>query len=147
MRGKDLHVSTAHMVLGRDLNPHDTLFAGQAAAYMIECGFLAIQSFLDTPHIVCLGLDGLRFLQPVHKGDTIRIDSTIVDAGRSSAGAYITLSLLPDGPVAASCFVSFVHIDEETGRSLPHGVALPPLTGTEQSLQAQYRAYRTIKKE
>ena len=67
MTGIDRHVSAAHMVLGKDLNPHDTLFAGQAASYMIECGFLAVQSFLNSGHIVCLGLDGLRFLRPVRK--------------------------------------------------------------------------------
>ena len=50
MTGIDRHVSAAHMVLGKDLNPHDTLFAGQAASYMIECGFLAVQS-LSLIHI------------------------------------------------------------------------------------------------
>ena len=83
MTGIDRHVSAAHMVLGKDLNPHDTLFAGQAASYMIECGFLAVQSFLNSGHIVCLGLDGLRFLRPVRKGDTIDISSTVVYAGRT----------------------------------------------------------------
>lgn len=86
MTGIDAHISSAHMVLSRDLNPHDTLFAGQGTSYMIECAFLAVQSFLRTPHIVCLGLDGLRFLHPVHKGDTIRVDSSIVYAGTSGVG-------------------------------------------------------------
>ena len=86
MTGIDAHISSAHMVLSRDLNPHDTLFAGQGTSYMIECAFLAVQSFLRTPHIVCLGLDGLRFLHPVHKGDTIRVDSSIVYAGTSGIG-------------------------------------------------------------
>ena len=123
MTGIDAHISSAHMVLSRDLNPHDTLFAGQGTSYMIECAFLAVQSFLRTPHIVCLGLDGLRFLHPVHKGDTIRVDSSIVYAGTSGVGVYITLSLLPDGPVAASCFVSFVHI-EARRPCRSHGVTL-----------------------
>ena len=46
MTGIDAHISSAHMVLSRDLNPHDTLFAGQGTSYMIECAFLAVQSFL-----------------------------------------------------------------------------------------------------
>ena len=29
MTGIDAHISSAHMVLSRDLNPHDTLFAGR----------------------------------------------------------------------------------------------------------------------
>ena len=127
MTGIDAHISSAHMVLSRDLNPHDTLFAGQGTSY-----------------IVCLGLDGLRFLHPVHKGDTIRVDSSIVYAGTSGIGVYITLSLLPDGPVAASCFVSFVHIDEATGRAVPHGVTLAELPPEMARRQKQYLAYKEM---
>ena len=57
---------------------------------------------------------------------------------------YITLSLLPDGPVAASCFVSFVHIDEATGRAVPHGVTLPELPAELSARQKQYLAYKEM---
>jgi acyl-CoA hydrolase len=126
------------MVLGRDLNPHDTLFAGQATSYMIECAFLAVHDFLQTPHIVCAGLDGLRFLRPVHKGASIDVESTIIFAGRASVGAYIRLSLLPERQKAAECFLSFVHIDEASGNALPHYVHLAELADGEQALQRQY---------
>jgi acyl-CoA hydrolase len=133
------------MVLGKDLNPHDTLFAGQASSYMIECGFLAVQIFLGTPHIVCLGLDGLRFLRPVHKGTAIQVDSTIVHAGASSVGAYIRLSLLADHSKAAECFVSFVHIDEATGRAVLHHTTLGELDEAAKQLQKAYVSYKTMR--
>ena len=142
MAGIDRHISSAHMVLGKDLNPHDTLFAGQAASYMIECGFLAVQSFLQSCHIVCLGLDGLRFLRPVHKGDSINISSTIVDAGTTSVGAHIGMVRRSDGALAAECFVSFVHIKEETGQALPHGVILPALDAQGEAWRRSYLAYK-----
>lgn len=140
--GIDTHVSTSHMVLGRDLNPHDTLFAGQAASYMIECGFLAVQSFLQTPHIVFLSLDGLRFLQPVHKGEGFRIDSTIIYAGSSSIGVYLSLSKLPSLTKAAECFVSFVHITEETGQAEAHHTILADLDEDAKKLQHLYLTYK-----
>lgn len=142
MTGIDRHVSAAHMVLGKDLNPHDTLFAGQAASYMIECGFLAVQSFLNSGHIVCLGLDGLRFLRPVRKGDTIDISNTVVYAGTTSVGAHIAMTRRSDGAMAAECFVSFVHIEEETGQALPHGVMLPALDEQGEERRRAYLAYK-----
>lgn len=142
MTGIDRHVSAAHMVQGKDLNPHDTLFAGQAASYMIECGFLAVQSFLNSGHIVCLGLDGLRFLRPVRKGDTIDISSTVVYAGTTSVGAHIAMTRRSDGAMAAECFVSFVHIEEETGQALPHGVMLPALDEQGEERRRAYLAYK-----
>lgn len=142
MTGIDRHVSAAHMVLGKDLNPHDTLFAGQAASYMIECGFLAVQSFLNSGHIVCLGLDGLRFLRPVRKGDTIDISSTVVYAGATSVGAHIAMTRRSDGAMAAECFVSFVHIKEEAGQALPHGVTLPALDELSEERRRAYLAYK-----
>ena len=142
MVGIDRHISSAHMVLGKDLNPHDTLFAGQAASYMIECGFLAVQSFLNSGHIVCLGLDGLRFLRPVRKGDTIDISSTVVYAGTTSVGAHIAMTRRSDGAMAAECFVSFVHIEEETGQARPHGVTLPALDEQGEARRRAYWAYK-----
>ena len=142
MTGIDRHVLAAHMVLGKDLNPHDTLFAGQAASYMIECGFLAVQSFLNSGHIVCLGLDGLRFLRPVRKGDTIDISSIVVYAGTTSVGAHIAMTRRSDGAMAAECFVSFVHIEEETGQARPHGVTLPALDEQGEARRRAYWAYK-----
>lgn len=141
MTGIDTHVTTAHMVLGRDLNPHDTLFAGTAASNMLECGFLAVQHFLQTPHIVFLSLDGFRFLRPVKKGDTYTITSTIIRAGTTSVSAYLELRRGSDQEKAAECFVTFVHIDEATGRAIPHGVTLPGLSAEGRTLLQQYLAY------
>ncbi|MBC3537186.1 acyl-CoA thioesterase [Megasphaera hominis] len=144
MAGKDQHVSAAHMVLGKDLNPHGTLFAGQAAAYFIECGFLAVQAFLGHGHIVCLSLDGLRFLRPVHKDQTIRIDSTLVYAGTSSVGVYLAMQRLPGEEKAAECFTSFVSIEEATGKAVPHGLSLGVLNDETKRLQDLYLAYKGV---
>ena len=109
---------------------------------MIECGFLAVQSFLDSGHIVCLGLDGLRFLRPVRKGDPIDISSTVVYAGTTSVGAHIAMTRRSDGAMAAECFVSFVLIEEETGQARPHGVTLPALDEQGEARRRAYWAYK-----
>lgn len=142
MPGIDKHISAAHMVLGRDLNPHDTLFAGQAASYMIECAFLAVQAYLGTPHIVCLGLDGFRFLRPVKKGDTFTIDSAVIHTGATSVAVYITLTRGSDGEKAAECFTTFVHIDEASGHAVPHHTPFVETSEEIKVLEAQYLAYK-----
>lgn len=145
MTGKAERVEIRHMVLGRDLNPHDTLFAGQAASQMIECGFLAVQNFLQTGHIVCRSLDGMRFFRPVGKGDTTCVTGRVVYAGRTSVGAYIALTRGSDGQKAAECFVSFVHIEEESGRAVPHGRSLDGIDEEGTALQRLYLAYKEMK--
>ena len=146
MPGIDKHISAAHMVLGRDLNPHDTLFAGQAASYMIECAFLAVQAYLGTPHIVCLGLDGFRFLRPIKKGDTFTIDSTVIHTGATSVAVYITLARGSDGEKAAECFATFVHIDEVSGHAVPHHTKLGDKNEDIEALEAQYLSYKNAGK-
>jgi len=145
--GIDNNIGSAHMVLGRDLNPHDTLFAGRASEMIIECGFMEAMDFLQTKHIVCQGLDGFRFLRPVKKGDTILITSTVVQVGKSSVGVYMAIYLAPERIKTAEGFVTFVHIDEATGHSAPHGVELGKLSQEEAKLQARYAAFRSVHSE
>jgi len=142
--GIDNHIGSAHMVLGRDLNPHDTLFAGRASEMIIECGFMEAMDYLQTKHIVCQGLDGFRFLRPVNKGDTIQLTSTVVQLGRSSLGVYLAIYLAPEKIKTAEGFVTFVQIDEATGHSVPHGFELGQLSGAELQLQARYNAFRGV---
>ena len=144
MQGIDKNITLTHMVLGWDLNPHDTLFAGQAASYLIECGFLAVQSFLQSRHIVFLGLDGLRFTKPVHKGESIEIMSRIIYTGTTSVGVYLRLQDLLSKEKRAECFVSFVAIEEESGKARPHGMELDMLDETGKQLQQRYLVYRKI---
>jgi len=145
--GRDNHIASAHMVLGRDLNPHDTLFAGRASEMLIECGFMEAMDFLQTKHIVCQGLDGFRFLRPVNKGDTIQLTSTVIQTGRSSVGIYLAIYLAPERIKTAEGFVTFVHIDEATGHSAPHGLMLGKLSEEEQHWQTSYNAFRAVKAE
>jgi len=137
--GQDRHVSSARMVLGDDLNHHDTLFAGKASLYIVECGFLAVQDFLQTNHIVCLGLDGFRFLRSVHKGTMIDLKSTIVHAGTSSVGVYVEMDTFPDRKLAAEGFLSFVHINEADGSAVPHHVTLAAADETTAALRSRYQ--------
>jgi len=89
--GIDNNIGSAHMVLGRDLNPHDTLFAGRASEMIIECGFMEAMDFLQTKHIVCQGLDGFRFLRPKKRRHYSNYQHCC--AGRQEQWEFIWLSI------------------------------------------------------
>lgn len=144
--GRDNHMCASHMVLQRDLNPHETLYAGQASSYMIECGFLEAMDFLGTKHIVCQGLDGLRFVRPVKKGDAIHITTSVVSLGKSSVGIHIEMYVIPERIKAADCYVTFVTINEETGRAVPHNMVMAPLSEELAKHKERYEALRSVKR-
>ncbi len=146
-KGVDNHLSLSHMILQRDLNPHETLFAGQAASYLVECGFLEAMDYLQTKHLVCQGLDGLRFLQPVHKGEAITLTTSVVSLGKTSVGILVELFIIPQQQKAAECFVTFVTINEETGRAVPHNMEAPTLENELEKKAKRYQALRKVPKK
>lgn len=143
--GLDHHISSSHMILQRDLNPHDTLFAGKAASYMIECAFLEAMDFLQTKHLVCQGLDGLRFVHPVRKADAIHIKTSVVHLGSTSVGVYVAMYIVPENIKATDCFVTFVQIVEATGKAACHNMALAALDPDDHKQKLRYKTLRSVK--
>lgn len=144
--GLDNHICASHMILQRDLNPHETLFAGQAVSYIIECGFLEAMDFLGTKHLVCQGVEGMRFMHPVHKADAIHITTSVIHLGKTSAGIYVSMFVVPEHIKAAEGFVTFVQIDEASGHAQGHNMTLKPLSAEDSKLTVRYEALRSVKR-
>ena len=117
--GNHKPVTVTHLVRGGDLNHHDTLFAGEGALRMVECGFMEAASFLGTNEIVCLRIHGMLFAKPVHKGSMIQIKSKVIYAGKSSLGVYVRTELFPTEEFVVDGYLTFVHTDQ-SGKALPH---------------------------
>ena len=109
------------LVKSEDLNHHGTLFAGRAAQWFVEAGFIAAAAMTAPANIVCANVHGMVFRRPVKNGSIIRFESRVVLAGKTSLVAYVKVSegneFLVDG------FLTFVHVDEK-GRPTPHGVRI-----------------------
>lgn len=133
------------MVLPRDLNPRDTLFAGSCANFMIETGFLAAEQFFGTPHMVCFALNGMKFLKSIGKGTSVTMEARVIYAGKSSIGVYVSMYTLHKEEKAAECFLSYVAIDEKTRRPVPHQLVIDDLTEYEKKLQDRYLAYKNVR--
>ncbi len=131
--------------MGADLNPRDNLYAGSCARYMVETGFLTVQSYLASPHIVCFSLTGLKFLKPIHKGMSVKMTGTVVDAGRTSVGVYMEMTELLTGVRAAEGFLTFVSIAEETQRPVPHHKVFPGVSDAMAAKRRQYLALKAVR--
>ena len=80
---KSRKVTTQHLVKGEDLNHHGTLFAGRAAEWFVEAGFLAAAAFVPAENIVLVKINSMTFSRPVKRGAILRLDSEVVRAGRT----------------------------------------------------------------
>ena len=66
---------TNRFVKGEDLNHHGTLFAGRAAEWFVESGFLAAAAWVPTENIVLVKINSMTFKRPVERGAVLRLDS------------------------------------------------------------------------
>ena len=82
-------VTTQHLVKGEDLNHHGTLFAGRAAEWFVESGFLAAAAWVPAENIVLVKINSMTFSRPVKRGAVLRLDSEVVRAGRTSLEAHV----------------------------------------------------------
>lgn len=108
------------LVKSEDLNHHGTLFAGRAAQWFVEAGFIAAASVTNPANIVCANIHGMIFRRPVRNGSIIRFESRIVLAGKTSLVSYVRVS--DRGEFLVDGFLTFVHVNSE-GRPVPHGIS------------------------
>lgn len=129
---------TLRLVKSEDLNHHGTLFAGRGAEWFVESGFIAAARSLDPRRILCVKIHGMHFRRPVRPGSTVRYESRLVLAGRTSLVCHVRVTL-PDGGVVVEGFISFVHVGPDS-RPLPHGLEIVAETDEERALQEEAAA-------
>jgi acyl-CoA hydrolase len=124
--------TTYHLVKGDSLNHHGTLFAGRAAEWFVESGFIAAGMLTKPENIVCVKIHGMTFTRPVPLGAVARFDSRVVLTGKSRIVVNITLTN-HDEPVVNG-FITFVNVDQNT-KALPHGITIEATTEEEKAIQ------------
>lgn len=113
------------LIKSEDLNHHGTLFAGRMAEWFIEGAFIAAASLYGKPqNIVCLKMHGLKFREPVRRGDIITLETMVVYAGTTSLTSYGCVRRSGDGRILVDGYATFVCVDEG-GKKMPHNITLP----------------------
>jgi acyl-CoA hydrolase len=103
----------------------------------VEAGFIAAANLLPPQFILCLKIHGMEFTRPVHSGETICMNSTVVFTGRSRLISYVRAEV--KGELAVDGFITFVYVDE-AGKSRPHGIVIEAYSPEEIALQERAKA-------
>lgn len=129
---------TFHLVKGEDLNHHGTLFAARAAAWLVEAGFVAAAcEHGNNDEVVLRNLHNMSFSKPVQKGTIVKFVSRVVYTGSTS----IIVSVLAKDAMSAAVYVegyiTFVTIEEGSGKKKVHGILLDDAEDAEELRQRQ----------
>jgi acyl-CoA hydrolase len=127
-----------HLVKSEDLNHHGTLFAGKAAMWFVESGFIAAAGLTNPENIVCVNIHGMVFKKPIHNGAIVRFESEIAFAGKTRLVSYIKVVDNRNEEVLLDGFITFVHVDEH-GKRRPHVIAIEVSTPEDIELQDKAR--------
>ena len=131
--------TTHHLVKSQDVNHHGTLYAGRAADWFVEAGYISAASLTSPENTVCHEIHGMKFTRPVHGGEVVRIDAKVVYTGRSRMVAFVRLQAGEN--IVVEGFLTLVHVDLE-GKSQPHGIEITPTSEEDKEL---YRRAQELK--
>lgn len=115
---------TTHLVKGEDLNHHGTLFAARAASWLVEAAFVAAGCAYGKNELVCRNLHQMSFTRPVQPGTILNLSSRVVLAGKTSFMVSVTAVDTFTGQQAFEGMITFVTVDEKTGKKVEHGIIL-----------------------
>lgn len=134
---------TSRLITGKDMNHHDTLFAGRMAEWFAEATFLGASDLYgkygETDHLVAVEIHSMKYLGPSFNGDMIRFISKGVKAGRTSLTVY-TKALVNDTDIkVAEGLVTFVCVNGDK-QKIPHNIVLDePETEEEKNIIEKFR--------
>lgn len=115
---------TSHLVAGADLNHHGTLFAARAAAWFVEAAFVAASCTYGKNEIVCLNIQNMSFKRPVKPGNILNFEARVVLAGKTSFIVAVSAADALSGEKAIDGMLTFVTVDEQTGKKVEHNIVL-----------------------
>ena len=111
---------------------------------MIEGGFLTAEAFLGHPHMVFFGMNGMKFVKSVEKGETVSVTAPC-RCGKNQPRRFCHSSFPSYQRACGPILSNFCSIDENTGRPVPHGAKLDNLTEEMKAHQMTYRKLTAIR--
>lgn len=108
-------------VFPTDVNNHETLFGGRLMSHIDDIASISA-SKLCRVTAVTASTDSVDFLSPIRPTDSVSLESFVTWTGRSSMEVFVKVITedLRTGrrKIAATAFLTFVGLDEETNRPI-----------------------------
>ena len=103
-------------VFPNDMNNHDTLFGGKLMSLIDEVASIsAIRHCRAT--VVTASTDSVDFLRPIHKMDSVCLESYVTYVGRTSLEVFVKVVsedlFTGERHIAATSFLTFVAMDDD----------------------------------
>ncbi|MCR5134418.1 MAG: hypothetical protein K6B12_02160 [Clostridiales bacterium] len=116
---------TVHTVIARDLNAHMTLYAGRAMEWAFEANYMAtVEARNENLNIVYKDIHSFDFKAPAKLGYVLEYEVTVVRVGAKSMTMRTGVYEMVSRRLIAEGYMTFVTIDEATGKSVPCTVEL-----------------------
>lgn len=112
---RESRVVKTSLVLPNDTNNHGTLFGGRLMAYIDDVASISAMRHCRQ-RVVTASVDTVNFLFPIHRTDSVCLESYVTWTGHSSMEVFvkvITEDLFTgERKIAATAFSTFVALDE-----------------------------------
>jgi acyl-CoA hydrolase len=116
--------SLFHIVKPEDLNPHETLFAGQMAKWLVEASSVcAMRAVGKYEGVIMIKLTEVDYTKAISNGEIIEIRSKIAYAGKSSLIVSCQVFGNDDPEPRVTAMAMFVTVDKQN-KPLAHGLKL-----------------------
>ena len=130
-----MNIITRHLVRPADLNHHGTLFAARAAAWFVEAAFVAASCTYGKNEIVCLNIQNMSFKRPVKPGTILNFEARVVLTGKTSFIVAVSASDAFSEEKVIEGMLTFVTVDEQTGKKVEHHIVLDEPEDEEETQQ------------
>lgn len=125
---------TVHTVIARDLNAHMTLYAGRAMEWAFEANYMAtVEARQENLNIVYKDIHCFDFKTPAKLGYVLEYEVTVVRVSAKSMTMRTGVYEMVSRKLIAEGYMTFVTIDEATGRSVPCTVELDEPASAEEA--------------
>ena len=116
---------TVHTVIARDLNAHMTLYSGRAMEWAFEANYMAtVEARNENLNIVYKDIHSFDFKAPAKLGYVLEYEVTVVRVSAKSMTMRTGVYEMVSRKLIAEGYMTFVTIDEATGKSVPCTVEL-----------------------
>ncbi len=115
-RARESRIVNTSQVLTGDLNNYNTLFGGVLMKKLDDCATLSARRHSRAKECVTASIDSLDFLWPIHKTDSVCVESFVSYTGRSSMEIFCKViaedMINGDRRIAGTAFLTFVALDQ-----------------------------------